>query len=183
MEVRAKNILLKNGGEVILRSPLVAETSTLLDHLRRCFRANYRNFNRPPDYFENMTVEEEAEIVKKFLESEKEFQLCAFSQNLIIGCLSLSGHRPPFMSKSASLGIGIENEFQGQGIGKHLLEYCLETAKVNGFRSIDLSVRTFNGVAIALYEKVGFRRVGEMKDIAWFDNAFHDEFIYQYVLK
>jgi len=53
--------------------------------------------------------------------------------------------------------VGVDAAYQGQGLGRQLLTELLEYA--NG-GTVFLEVRTDNGPAIALYESVGFVRVG-----------------------
>jgi [ribosomal protein S18]-alanine N-acetyltransferase len=49
--------------------------------------------------------------------------------------------------------------FQKQGIGRRLLESALEAARKRGAVHAYLEVRSKNGRAIGLYEKLGFRTV------------------------
>lgn len=51
---------------------------------------------------------------------------------------------------------------QGRGIGKRLVEYCVEYAKRHGFKGIRLDVVPDNIPARRLYEKCGFRYVGDV---------------------
>lgn len=48
-----------------------------------------------------------------------------------------------------------------QGIGRILMQKCLEEAKSRGFGALWLSVFNLNARAIGFYERLGFRRVGE----------------------
>ena len=50
--------------------------------------------------------------------------------------------------------------YWNQGIGRKLLEKLLEFAGENGFKVLDLQVRSDNLAAIHLYEKLGFRKIG-----------------------
>ena len=47
---------------------------------------------------------------------------------------------------------------------------------------IQLSVRTINDAGIRLYEKVGFERIGTLKEVAFIEGQFYDEFSYQLIL-
>ena len=53
--------------------------------------------------------------------------------------------------------IGVDPDEQGRGLGRLLLADLLDTA---GQRRVLLEVRTDNATAIALYESVGFERLG-----------------------
>jgi [ribosomal protein S18]-alanine N-acetyltransferase len=61
------------------------------------------------------------------------------------------------------LNIGIAPIFQGQGRGRKLLEELLKIAAALGARLMLLEVRVSNVVALALYDRIGFRRIGMRK--------------------
>ncbi len=52
-------------------------------------------------------------------------------------------------------------EVQGKGIGRQMIEYCIEYARCRGFRAIRLDVVPDNIPAKRLYEKCGFQYVGD----------------------
>lgn len=56
--------------------------------------------------------------------------------------------------------IGVATTSQRNGIGTALLEALLGEARKRGARQVDLEVRADNAVAIALYERHGFERIG-----------------------
>lgn len=58
------------------------------------------------------------------------------------------------------LGIAIEKEYRGKGLGKKLMNSIIEEAKNNGFDELSLSVDANNSNAIQLYDKIGFIQVG-----------------------
>ena len=63
------------------------------------------------------------------------------------------------------LGIGIENDYRSQGIGKALMEEALSWAKSQKQISwIDLSVFAKNVVARKLYTNLGFKEQGIVED-------------------
>lgn len=63
------------------------------------------------------------------------------------------------------LGIGIENDYRSQGIGKAMMEVALSWAKEQKQISwIDLSVFAKNVVARKLYASLGFKEQGIIED-------------------
>ena len=58
------------------------------------------------------------------------------------------------------LTIGVLSEYRGRGIGGALIRALLEAARAAGLPALSLSVERTNP-AVGLYERVGFRRVGE----------------------
>ena len=58
------------------------------------------------------------------------------------------------------LGISVDQAYWGLGIGRALLEACIECAKKAGYEQMELSVVAENSRAIDMYEKAGFVEFG-----------------------
>jgi [ribosomal protein S18]-alanine N-acetyltransferase len=71
------------------------------------------------------------------------------------GGISRLGRTPPFEYEVHT--IGVDPAYQGQGIGRRLLEELLRFADGG---VVYLEVRTDNEVAIGLYRSMGFRQIG-----------------------
>ncbi|HUE34605.1 MAG TPA: ribosomal protein S18-alanine N-acetyltransferase [Mycobacterium sp.] len=69
--------------------------------------------------------------------------------------ISRLGRKPPFEYEVHT--IGVDRAYQGQGIGRRLLDELLNFADGG---VVYLEVRTDNEAAIALYRSVGFARIG-----------------------
>lgn len=63
-----------------------------------------------------------------------------------------------------SFGITVENEYREQGIGYTLAKNVIEEAKhkIQGLEMVILDVYSENARAIAMYEKLGFMKAGEI---------------------
>jgi putative acetyltransferase len=99
-----------------------------------------------------------------------------------VGGLGFVGSTFEFCAHNASIGMSIQQEFTNSGPGQAMLAYALETGKENGFHRVDHSVRTHNHAGIALYERLGFARVGLLKDTAFIDREYVSEYAYQRIL-
>lgn len=62
------------------------------------------------------------------------------------------------------LNLCIKSELQNNGLGKEMLDYLINLAKVYHANVMFLEVRTSNKQAIKIYEKLGFDEVGSRKD-------------------
>ena len=62
------------------------------------------------------------------------------------------------------LNIAVKNEFRGNGLSKILMDSLVNKSKELKKDSILLEVRESNSVAISLYEKYGFKKVGMRKN-------------------
>ena len=72
--------------------------------------------------------------------------------------------------------IAVNKDFQNQGFAKILLKHIIEILKNQGFGSIRLLVSESNITAVALYEKLGFEKCGE---VCMYD---HDWLCYEFIL-
>jgi ribosomal-protein-alanine N-acetyltransferase len=94
------------------------------------------------------------------LESKHNHYVAARVDAALVGYAGISrlGRKPPYEYEIHT--IGVDPEFQGRGIGRAMLEALLDIADGG---AIFLEVRTDNDAAIALYESVGFTRLGVRK--------------------
>lgn len=60
--------------------------------------------------------------------------------------------------------VAVHPDYRGMGIGASLIGRLIDHATRNGVGSFTLEVREDNGLAIKLYEKLGFRSVGMRKN-------------------
>ena len=106
--------------------------------------------------------------------------LLAKCDDKIIGCASLS-RLPRRMKHRGDFAISVAKEYWNKGIGSQLLNNIIAFAKENKFEIIDLQVRSDNKSAIYLYEKYGFKKIGEHP--AFFKiSAENIKFEYMYLL-
>ena len=88
----------------------------------------------------------------------------ALYQGKVIGWCDISSLDRPVFDHIGSLGIGVVEEFRGQGVGAALIKAALHQAKQKGLTRIELTVREKNSRAITLYEKMGFKHEGVHKN-------------------
>ena len=64
--------------------------------------------------------------------------------------------------------LAVQTAQQRQGIGRGLIEWLIESARVAGMQAIDLELRADNAGALAFYERLGF--VETQMTTAYYDN-------------
>ena len=106
------------------------------------------------------SVEVEAEFISSMENSIDNIMLLAKCDDKIIGCASLN-RLPRRMKHRGDFAISVAKEYWNKGIGSQLLNNIIAFAKENNFEIIDLQVRSDNKRAIHLYEKYGFKKIGE----------------------
>lgn len=78
----------------------------------------------------------------------------------IVGRLSIARDPHPASEHVADLGLMVSAGHRRQGIGRALMSAAEAWAREAGVRKLELHVFPHNEAAIALYEKLGFRREG-----------------------
>lgn len=96
------------------------------------------------------------------------YNLVAVLDGKVVGQLGLQVCQRPRRRHVAEFGMGVREEFQGQGIGSALLRSALEMAdNWLNIRRVELTVYPSNEAAIALYERFGFEVEAELSDYAF----------------
>lgn len=83
-------------------------------------------------------------------------------------------------NRSCRLGITIgEKRYWGAGLGREALavviDYCFEML---GMNRIGAEVYAFNQRSVRLFESLGFRREGVIRQSVWKSGSFSDEYVY-----
>lgn len=92
--------------------------------------------------------------------------LVAVSNEGLIGYALVALHRRAVAGRLYS--IAVDPRSGRRGVGRALMEACERYAAAQGRSALRLEVRADNGAAIALYERLGFKRFGR------YDNYYAD---------
>ncbi len=79
-------------------------------------------------------------------------------------CVSGYGVMSVLADEAHILNLFIKSNFQNNGLGKEMLDYLIDLAKVHHADVMFLEVRPSNRQALKIYEKSGFDEVGSRKD-------------------
>ena len=74
--------------------------------------------------------------------------------------------RPADSTRAELVALYVDPERWGRGVGRGLLEACLEEAGARGYDAIELWTFEANERALRLYERAGFRRDGGRRPFA-----------------
>jgi len=106
------------------------------------------------------------------------FLLVACVGGEVVGNLGLETFpNRPRIRHSGTIGMAVRDDWQGRGVGTHLLRTALDLADnwLNLTR-VGLTVYTDNAAGIALYKKVGFEIEGTHRRYAFRDGGFVDAY-------
>ena len=106
------------------------------------------------------TVEQEAEVLKRFTESPHSRLFLALDGDRIVGNACVDGFGNPRFRHRCNLAISVLRDYWGRGIGTGLMERMLDFARQIGVELASLEVRSDNERAKALYRKFGFQSFG-----------------------
>ena len=108
-----------------------------------------------------MTAEQEAQFLKEKEESENEIELLAILGGSVVGSAGFGCvGKQEKVKHRAEFGISVDKAYWGLGIGRALMEACIECARKAGFVQMELEVAAENEKALALYKSVGFKEYG-----------------------
>lgn len=166
----------KLGREVILRAATPEDSADLIQYLKvTCGETPY--LIREPEEV-TITPEEEESFIKAKLDSDKELMLIASIDGKHIGncsLMSLASYKR--YSHRCDVAIALYKEYCGCGIGKAMLETVLKVAVNAGYEQAELEVVAENKDAIALYEKLGFKKYGTFPDsMKYSDGTYVDSY-------
>lgn len=171
MKFKPKQIILKNGKDVLIRQAELSDAKNLLN----CIKTYIPTSNYIPKLESEfkLTVEQEKEWINSFLINDNSLLLVAEYEGEIIGNIDLTGNRRKIMEHTAVIGMGMLQEWQNIGLGTALLSAIIEWAKNNPILElIWLQVYTENESGLNLYRKMGFVENGIIKNFFKKDNKY-----------
>lgn len=174
-----ENHLLKNGKELIIRTPKIEEANDFLNYLNHCGKeTDFLGFGKEGV---EQTLEDEIKYFQNF--TGKNFILVALIDNKIVGSCSLSANEKRVrLNHIGILGITVLKDYWNLGIGKYLIEATIERGKNNGLTRIELTTRVDNERALSLYKKLGFEIEGQLKNSIYIDDRYYDSYIMGLIL-
>ena len=108
-----------------------------------------------------MDAEQESRFLARKAESPNEIEAIALMEGKIVGTAGIDAVGAFYkLRHRAEFGVNILKEYWGLGVGRALMEACIQCAREAGYAQLELSVVTENTRAIALYQKAGFVEFG-----------------------
>lgn len=152
-------ITIKNGQKCIIRNDTFEdgpEVSTF-------FTTTHGETDYLLSYPEESTRDDEKQsnYLKKTTESDRKIELLAIVDGKVVGMAGFNAIGSKYKVRHrAEFGITVSKNYWGQGIGKAIMNACIECAKEAGYIQLELDVVADNTRAIELYKKLGFIEFG-----------------------
>ena len=152
-------ITIKNGQKCIIRNGTFEdgpEVSTF-------FTTTHGETDYLLSYPEESTRDDEKQsnYLKETTESDREIELLAIVDGKVVGMAGFNAIGSKYKVRHrAEFGITVSKNYWGQGIGKAIMNACIECAKEAGYIQLELDVVADNTRAIELYKELGFIEFG-----------------------
>jgi RimJ/RimL family protein N-acetyltransferase len=101
-------------------------------------------------------------------------QFVALVDGRVVGWCDISKSDRIVFQHTGTLGVGVIQEYRGNGIGKALIEAALDKARAIGLTRVELQVRDNNAHALEIYKKFGFQIEGVKKKAILLDGVYED---------
>ena len=154
-----KNVTLKNGMECFMRNGVYSDGEAVYEnfnitHSETDFLLSYPEEN-------SFDPEKEGLFLNQKTESPNEIEIIAFVNDKVVGTAGIEAVGTKYKVRHrAEFGISLLKDYWGIGIGKALMDACIECAKKAGYVQLELDVVADNVRAISMYEKAGFVEYG-----------------------
>ncbi len=104
-------------------------------------------------------------------------------QDELMGFASYGPFRTfPAYKYTVEHSVYVNARFRGQGLGRQLLERITNAAESQGYHAMIGVIDAANATSVALHERLGFQRCGEMREVGFKFGRWLDLVIYQKLL-
>lgn len=141
---------------IVIREATVDDAGELLGYAARLFSEELPGLYRR----EVPTLDEERAFVASYADPSNSVLLVAFDEGRVVGLIGLLGRTLHQEAHVGSVGLSVDRDHRGRGIGTRLLEQLFEWAPAHGITRIEIEAFANNPEAVRLYERVGFTREG-----------------------
>lgn len=155
----SKTILLKNGAEALLRNGTAADGEAVFENFNRTHGETDYLLSYPDE--NSFDAEQEGRFLAGKEESTNEIEILALVDGKVAGTAGIDAVGTKYKVKHrAEFGISLLKEYWGLGLGRAMLEACIECAKKAGYEQLELDAVADNERALAMYAKAGFVEYG-----------------------
>ena len=154
-----KTILLKNKIPCCLRNGIESDGKAVFDHFNLTHGETDYLLSYPDE--NSLDAVQEGQFLKEKTESKNEIEIIAVIDGVVAGTAGIEAIGSTYKLKHrAEFGISVAKAFWGLGIGRALMEACIECARKAEYMQLELNVVLDNSRAISMYESAGFVEFG-----------------------
>lgn len=160
--------------KIIIREAEPSDAEGIIAYVQRLSEEPVSNIVISPGEF-TPSITDEERILSEFAASENSIFLIAETDGKIVGTLNCRGSTRKAIRHVVTLGMSVDQDWRGQGIGTLLMANIIEWATGTGFiKRIELMVFERNEIAIHLYRKFGFEIEAKHRRAIYRDGVYLD---------
>lgn len=166
-------VKLKSGDELILRTPLPQDSSNIIAYLNVVGGESDNLLFGKNDI--KFTVEQEMELIENINKNDNALMLLGVIDEKIVSISQIVCLNNIRLIHNSEIAISVKKDFWGQGVGTAVITELITFAQNhNSIKNVSLRVRATNIIAIKLYEKCGFKKIGIHKDYFNIKDNYYD---------
>ena len=161
MILENKKITLKDGRTAVLKTPCIEDAEKMLNYIKKsCGETDF--LTRYPEEWDEVTVESEEKWIKSQRDSQNSLTITCYIDGEIAGNCEINFRGSIKTSHRATVAIAILKEYWNLRIGSAMFAELISAAESRPeTKIVELEFVEGNDRARALYEKYGFKIVGE----------------------
>ena len=154
-----QRIELKDGREALLRHGTAADGAAVFENFNQTHAAtDYRLYYPDENSF---TAEQEGRFLERKAESAHEGEIIAILDGRVVGTAGIDAIGTKYKVRHrAEFGISVSRDYWGLGVGRALMDACIECARQAGYTQLELTAVAENERALEMYRKAGFVEFG-----------------------
>lgn len=176
-----KKLHLKNEKEVIIREAQKKDARSMIDFYN--FVGGETDFLSFGKNEFKMTLHEYENFIESTSLEKNSTLILATIDEKIVSIASITSEQKNRTKHVGTLGIVVQKQYCGLGLGKTIMNQLVNWASLNGItKKISLVTREDNIKAIELYKKVGFQEEGILKQDTYINGAYYDTLVMGLIL-
>ena len=154
-----QTIITPKGLTVHIRNGVASDGSTVLENFNLTHAETDYLLSYPDE--NHFDAEQESRYLEKKATSPNEIELIAFVDGKVAGTAGIDAIGAQYkVTHRAEFGVSILKEYWGLGIGRALMEACIQCARTAGYAQLELDAVAENARAISMYQTAGFVEYG-----------------------
>lgn len=154
-----QTILLKDGREALLRHGTADDGAAVLENFNQTHAETDYLLSYPDE--NSFTAEQEGRFLERKAESANAVEIIAIVDGRVVGTAGIDAVGAKFkLRHRAEFGISVSKDCWGLGLGRALMDACIECARQAGYAQLELSTVAENERALDMYRKAGFVEYG-----------------------
>jgi putative acetyltransferase len=109
--------------------------------------------------------------------TKRQAYIVAVAEDRVVGTLHIAREEGPVTEHVASIGMSVDKEWRGRGIGSAMLAEAFRWARWAQVEKLGLTVYPHNQAAINLYKKFGFAEEGRLMGHSKKSYGYEDEIV------